>query len=50
MRADKMSLGISLLVAAARQAMFAIWRQCAEPGIRDPALHCNLFDTLVLPV
>ena len=25
-------------------------RRCAELGIRDPALQCKLFDTLVLPI
>ena len=24
--------------------------RCAEVGIRDPALQCKLFDTLVLPI
>ena len=44
-----MSVGTSFLVAAARKAMFAM-RRCAEVGIRDPALQCKLFDTLVLPI
>ena len=30
--------------------MFAMWRRCALLGIRDPALQCKLFDTLVLPI
>ena len=40
-------------MAASRKAMFAIWRRCAEQGllgIKDPALQCKLFDTLVLPI
>ena len=45
-----MSFGTSFLVAAARKAMFAMRRRCAELGIRDPALQCKLFDTLVLPI
>ena len=45
-----MSVGTSFLVAAARKAMFAMRRRCAEVGIRDPALQCKLFDTLVLPI
>ena len=45
-----MSVGTSFLVAAARKAMFAIRRQCAEVGIRNPALQCKLFETLVLPI
>ncbi|KAL3146185.1 hypothetical protein ABBQ32_14176 [Trebouxia sp. C0010 RCD-2024] len=45
-----MSFGTSFLVAAAKKAMFAMRRRCAELGIRDPALQCKLFDTLVLPI
>ena len=30
--------------------MFAMRRQCALLGIRDPALQCKLFDNLVLPI
>ena len=41
-----MSVGTSFLVAAARKAMFAMRRRCAEVGIRDPALQCKLFDTI----
>ena len=44
-----MSIGTSFLVAAARKGFFAMRRQCAEVGTRDPALQCKLFDTLVLP-
>ena len=45
-----MSFGTAFLVAAARKAMFAMRRRCALLGIRDPALQCKLFDTLVLPI
>ena len=45
-----MSVGTSYLVAAARKAMFAMRRRCAEVGMRDPALQRKLFDTLVLPI
>ena len=45
-----MTLGTSFLVAAAREAMFAMQRRCALLGIRDPAMQCKLFDTLVLPI
>ena len=45
-----MSVGTSFLVAAARKAMFTMRRKCAEVGIRDRALQCKLFDTLVLPI
>lgn len=38
----------SCLEAVARKAMFAVPQRCAELGIRDPALQCKLFDTLVL--
>ena len=30
--------------------MFAMRRRCALLGIRDPAMQCKLFDTLVLPI
>ena len=45
-----MSFGTGILAAAARKAMFAMWWRCALLGIRDPALQCKLFDTLVLPI
>ena len=45
-----MSVGTSVLVAAARKAKFAMRRRVAEVGIRNPALQCKLFDTLVLPI
>ena len=44
-----MTFGTSFLVAAARKAMFAMRRRCALLGIRDHAMQCKLFDTLVLP-
>ena len=34
----------------AKKALFAMRRRCALLGIRDPALKCKLFDTLVLPI
>ena len=45
-----MTFGTSLLLAAARKAMFAMRRRGALLGIRDPAMQCKLFDTLVLPI
>ena len=45
-----MTFETSFLVAAARKAMFAMRRRCALLGIRDPAMQCKLFDTLVLPI
>ncbi len=45
-----MTFGTTLLVAAARKAMFAMRRRCALLGIRDPAMQCKLFDILVLPI
>ena len=45
-----MAFGAGFLVAAARKALFAMRRRCAWLGIRDPALQCKLFDTLVLPI
>ena len=46
----EVTFGTSVLVAAAKKAQFAMGRQCALLGIRDPPLHCKLCDTLVLPV
>jgi len=46
----KMTLGTDALVATAKKALFAMRRRCALLGIRDPALQCKLFDTLVLPI
>lgn len=47
-----MTFGTSFLVAAASKAMFAMRRRCALLGIciKDPAMQCKLFDTLVLPI
>ena len=48
-----MSVGTSFLVAAAKKAVhcvFAVQQQCAEVGIKNPALQCKLLDTLVLPI
>ena len=44
--------GTEALMTVARKALFAIciWQCCAQLGIRDPALQCKLFDTLVLPI
>ena len=42
--------GTEALLAVARKALFAMRRRCALLGIRDPALQCKLFDTLVLPI
>ena len=39
-----------ILMTVARKALFAMRRRCALLGIRDPALQCKLFDTLVLPI
>jgi hypothetical protein len=33
-----------------KKAVFALWRRCVELRIFDPALQCQLFDTLVKPV
>jgi len=48
----KLTFGTDLdaLVATAKKALFAMRRRCALLGIRDPALQCKLFDTLVLPI
>ena len=49
----------AFLVAAAREALFATWRQCLCLWLRDPAMYtlrrytyrqCKLFDTLVPPI
>ena len=42
--------GTEALMAVARKALLAMRRRCALLGIRDPALQCKLFDTLVLPI
>ncbi len=46
----KLTFGTDALVATAKKDLFAMRRRCALLGIRDPALHCKLFDTLVLPI
>ena len=46
----KLTFGTDALVATAKKALFAMRRRCALLGIRDPALQCKLFDTLVLPI
>ena len=45
-----MQFGTAYLVAAAKKALFAMRRRCLLLGIRDPAMQCKLFDTLVLPI
>ncbi len=45
-----LTFGTDALVATARKALFAMRRRCALLGMRDPAVQCKLFDTLVLPV
>ena len=45
-----MTFGTSFPVAAARKAMFAMRRRCVLLGIRDPAMQCMLFATLVLAI
>ena len=42
--------GTEALMAVARKALFAMRQCCAMLGIRDAALQCKLFDTLVLPI
>ncbi len=46
----KLTFGTDALVATAKKALFAMRRRCALLGIRDPALQCKLFDTLVSPI
>ena len=45
-----MSYGVSHLVSAARKAVHAMKRRCAHLHIRDPAMQCRLFNSLVLPI
>ena len=45
-----MAYGVGFLVAAAKKAMHAMQRRCAFLRLTDPAVKCQLFDTLVLPV
>ena len=47
---NKLTFGTDALVATAKKALLAMRRRCALLGIRDPALQCKLFDTLVLPI
>ena len=42
--------GTEALMAVARKALFTMQQCCGLLGIRDPALQCKLFDTLVLPI
>ena len=42
--------GTEALLAVARKALFAMRQRRVLLGIRDPALQCKLFDTLVLPI
>ncbi len=46
---NRLTFGIDALVATARKALFAMRRRGALLSVCDPALHCKLFDTLVLP-
>ena len=39
-----------VLVYSSCTVLFAMQRRCAEVGIRNPAMQCKLFDTLVLPI
>ncbi len=45
-----MAYGVSQLMLAARKTMHAMRRWCAFLHLSDPALLCQLFDTLVLLV
>ena len=45
-----MAYGAGQLVAAAKKAVHAMRRQCAHLHIRDPALQCKLFNSLILPI
>ena len=45
-----LTFGTDALVATAKKALCAMRRRCALLGIRDLALQCKLFDTLVLPI
>ncbi len=42
--------GTDAPVATAKKALLAMRRWCALLGIRDPALQCKLFETLILPI
>jgi hypothetical protein len=45
-----MQAAIQRLAMSGKKAVFALRRRCAELHIFDPALQCQLFDTLVKPV
>lgn len=45
-----MTYGASLLVTAAKKALHAMRRCCACLYLRDPAVQCMLFDSLVMPI
>ena len=47
---QSMTFGAGVLVSAARKAVHAMRRRCAHLHIRDPALQCKLFDSLVKPI
>ena len=49
-RTGSWTVAFDSLVAAGRKAMFALRRRCADLGMSDAALSCQLFDTLVRPV
>ncbi len=45
-----MQVAIQRLAMSGKKAVFALQCRCAELRIFDPALQCQLFDTLVKPV
>ncbi len=45
-----LTFALEKILVASRKSMFALQRRCAELGITDPAVKCQLFDTLVAPV
>jgi hypothetical protein len=45
-----MQIAIQRLAMSGKKAIFALRRRCAELCIFDPALQCQLFDTLIKPV
>ena len=45
-----LTYGAGQLVSAARKAVHAMRRRCAQLHITDPALLCKLFNSLVLPI
>ena len=46
----KLTFGTDALMATAKKVLLAMRRRCALLRIRDPALQCKLFDTVVLPI